>query len=284
MTPLIRRRSTASISSRPWFAAVIAIGSFLASPVTAFAGQSLSAEQNKTMRVVEGGRYEAFVLEKPALGKNLAPVTVSVKRFTIDTFPVTNQEYLEFVRANPIWKRSKVLLTFADRSYLSHWQDDLDVGRKQALPAPATFVSWFGAMAYCKAQGKRLPTLNEWEFAARPEAYGKDREKMLAKILDWYSKPAGEQVAVPSLKDLLCTSDDVCGLHGLVWEWVEDFGSILSSDDDRTGGTPDNGLFCGAGSIGTMDPNNYAAFMRYAFRASLKGAYTIGHLGFRCVK
>jgi formylglycine-generating enzyme required for sulfatase activity len=32
---------------------------------------------------------------------------------------------------------------------------------------PAVCVTSYGADAYCQAQGKRLPTMSEWEFAAR---------------------------------------------------------------------------------------------------------------------
>lgn len=37
---------------------------------------------------------------------------------------------------------------------------------------PATQMSWFGAALYCESRGKRLPTENEWEAAARG---GEDR-------------------------------------------------------------------------------------------------------------
>jgi len=41
-------------------------------------------------------------------------------------------------------------------------------------------------------------------------------------------------------------------------------------------------LYCGAGAAGATDFENYAAFMRYAFRSSLQASYCIANLGFRC--
>ena len=245
---------------------------------------SLAAATLAAMRVVPAGSYQAFVLERPAPGKPLIPVTMSVDAFHMDAMPVSNHDFLRFLRMHPKWQRSKISRIFADESYLSHWRSDLAGGASPKADAPVTFVSWFAARAYCKAQGKRLPTLNEWEFAARPEAFGREHDKMLTLILEWYSRPATTQLAPASKTELLCTSTGICGLHGLVWEWVEDFSSIIATEEGRTSGSPDSDLFCGGGSVGSMDPNNYAAFMRYAFRSSLKGTYTIGHLGFRCVK
>ena len=44
----------------------------------------------------------------------------------------------------------------------------------------------------------------------------------------------------------------------------------------------DRNLFCAGGSVGATDVSNYAAYMRYAFRASLKANYAVANLGFRC--
>ncbi|MCA9299998.1 MAG: SUMF1/EgtB/PvdO family nonheme iron enzyme, partial [Phycisphaerales bacterium] len=71
-------------------------------------------------------------------------------------------------------------------------------------------------------------------------------------------------------------------LHGLVWEWVEDYNNTLFGSDVRESGDEDTLRFCGAGALSATSPDNYATFMRYAFRSALKGAYTTRTLGFRC--
>ena len=48
--------------------------------------------------------------------------------FYLDVLPVTNAEFVEFVRANPRWRRSQVKRLFADENYLEHWAGDLDPG------------------------------------------------------------------------------------------------------------------------------------------------------------
>ena len=72
-------------------------------------------------------------------------------------------------------------------------------------------------------------------------------------------------------------------LHGLVWEWVEDFSQARALSDNRErGNVGDTQRFCGASALDATDRADYAAFMRYAFRTSLQGAYTVRNLGFRC--
>jgi formylglycine-generating enzyme required for sulfatase activity len=43
-------------------------------------------------------------------------------------------------------------------------------------------------------------------------------------------------------------------------------------------------MFCGAGALSSADKENYAAFMRFAFRSGLKGKSATWNLGFRCAK
>ena len=46
--------------------------------------------------------------------------------------------------------------------------------------------------------------------------------------------------------------------------------------------TPAYALF-GFGDI-VFDPSNYAGFLRYSFRASLRANFALKNLGFRCVR
>jgi len=72
-------------------------------------------------------------------------------------------------------------------------------------------------------------------------------------------------------------------MHELVWEWTQDFNSVMISSESRSDGK-NNNLFCSSAAVGATDLMNYAAIMRYAFRSSVKGNYAINNLGFRCAK
>lgn len=210
---------------------------------------------------------------------------VPVKSFLLDVEPVTNGKFLEFVRANPRWQRSQVKRIFADEKYLLHWSGDLDLGTNALPEQPVVWVSWFAAKAFAQWQGKRLPTLAEWEFAAAAsptQADGTTDAAFQREILRWYSatKPGVMPVVGRGGKNFWGVHD----LHGLIWEWVSDFNSATVSGDARGDTGLDRQLFCGAGAIGAKDVQNFPAFMRYGFRSSLKAAYTVHNLGFRCAK
>jgi hypothetical protein len=51
-------------------------------------------------------------------------------------------------------------------------------------------------------------------------------------------------------------------LHGLVWEWVEDFNALMISGDSREQGDPDLLKYCGSGALALEDRENYALAMR----------------------
>ncbi|WP_256013535.1 formylglycine-generating enzyme family protein [Desertivirga xinjiangensis] len=219
------------------------------------------------------GTYKGFY-------ENSQAEKIRVKTFYMDVHAVTNAQYLEFVKANPIWSRSKVSRLYADAGYLKHWESDFKISRDKKMDnSPVVNVSWFAASAYCKWKGKRLPGLEEWEYAAKAKPDHSDIDKI---ILNWYSKP--NPVTLPNVGSAPSNSYKLQDMHGLIWEWVYDFNSVMLEGDSRSNAELNRNMFCAAGSAGVSDRKNYAAFMRFAFRSSLKANYTVNNLGFRCSK
>jgi sulfatase modifying factor 1 len=202
---------------------------------------------------------------------------VAVAAFALDRYPVTNADYLEFVRQRPAWQRSQVKRIFADASYLSHWTGDLEPGPHAPSNSPVVQISWFAARAYAKWKQQRLPTLAEWELAARA-----DTSNTVATILAWYGRPV--RSPLPAVGSTFAQAQGVWDLHGLTWEWVDDFNTALVTGESRADTGLERNLFCGSGAVGASSFDDYAAFMRYAFRSSLKANYTVPTLGFRCAK
>jgi len=210
--------------------------------------------------------------------------TVDVGAFALDRLPVTNAEFLSFVAANPGWRRDRVARVFADDGYLAHWAGPVDLGPDARPDQPVTRVSWFAAKAYCSANGKRLPTEIEWEFAAAAGDGSPDgaaaEPGFRERILAWYARPATAELA--SVGRGQPNFWGIHDLHGLVWEWVLDYNSTLVSGDSRSGKAANRIPFCGTGAFTAGDNEDYASFMRLAFRSSLEARYTTRSLGFRC--
>ena len=225
---------------------------------------------------IKGGSYI------PLYGRHSARVTI--QDFLMDVYPVTNEDFLQFVKENPKWRKSKVIKLFTDKSYLINWKNDTEIGEKVNLKSPVTNVSWFAAKCYCEQQGKRLPTVDEWEYvgmANQKLADARTLETYNEYILSWYEKPRTfNNIIGSTFKNYWGVYD----MHGLVWEWTSDFNSVLVSGESRKDVDNDSNLFCGSAAVGSTDLMNYAAFMRYATRGSLKAKHTMRNLGFRCVK
>lgn len=232
------------------------------------------------MAELPGGEVRPLYLSKDSPLLQVTP-------FRMDVTPVTNRQFADFVARHPRWQKARLPALFAEHDYLKHWQTGAD-GRQPApaeLDSPVIYVSWYAADAYCQIQGKRLPTVAEWEFAAlasEQAANGSTEPGYTQRILSWYARPATAVLAAVGQSP--ANYWQLHDLHGLVWEWTQDFNSNLVTGESRGNSTLDKGLFCGSAAAGAADPSDYAAFMRFGFRSSLKAPYTLGNLGFRCVQ
>lgn len=229
-------------------------------------------------RPLPGGTFASVL---PADGKTAPAV---LKPFRLRAEPVTNAEFLAFVKTHPAWRRDRVPPVFADGRYLSQWIGPDQLG-PDALPRqPVTQVSWFAAQAFCESEHARLPTWYEWEYAAAADATRADARSDPAwreRVLGWYARPSND--ALP----LIGGPRDVHGvrdLNGLVWEWVQDFNAMMVGIDSRDQDGADKLKFCGAGAITMEQKENYATLMRVAMLSSLKATDTTANLGFRCVR
>lgn len=211
-------------------------------------------------------------------GPPLPRVTTAVAPFELDAHPVTQGEFLAFVRAVPQWRRSRVPRVFAEKGYLADWKDDLALP-EAAARAPVTQVSWFAARAYCRWRGRRLPTVDEWEYVLADG--GRNTAAREQASLRWHEQPATR--ALPAVDGLPRNGYGVAGMYGVVWEWTLDFNAAMDSGEQRSDDGGDANLFCGGAAAG-VDPSDYLAFLRYGYRNSLKANYTVRSLGFRCAR
>lgn len=205
-------------------------------PVPASAKTRAPAALRLPMLRVPAGVYRPFYRS----ATDAPPIWLP--EFRLDQTPVTQKSFAQFVENVPTWRRERVDPLFAEAAYLTDWNSV--AGRDPS--EPVRFVSWFAAKAYCAWQGKRLPTVTEWEYALGAGQLG----------------AVASEAALPAL-----------------WEWTLDFNSLPVDGASDSGSASQ--LFCGAGAR-ARDARDYAAFLRYAFRSSLKASYALRNLGFRC--
>jgi formylglycine-generating enzyme required for sulfatase activity len=132
--------------------------------------------------------------------------TVRVAPFFIDIYPITNAEYARFVGAT------------SHRPPKGWANGKPPAGRETH---PVVWLSWFDAAAYADWAGKRLPTEDEWEYAARG-ADGREfpwGTALEADRCNYRASAVGSTTPVGSFPK----GASAFGCHdmaGNVWEWT----------------------------------------------------------------
>ncbi|MBX7098853.1 MAG: formylglycine-generating enzyme family protein [Myxococcaceae bacterium] len=213
----------------------------------------------------------------PLYGLDVGQTSFPVRAFRLDVRPVSRADFAAFLSEVPRWRQGAVPPALADARYLATF------AASKNPAAPVTEVSYFAARAYCSWRHGRLPTTLEWEYAAAADETRRDASQdgdFVQRILDWYGQPAreGDLDGPGSPRNVY----GVEALHGLVWEWTEDFNALFVTGDNRQDGDISKRFLCGAGATGSARREDYAAFMRYAMRSSLEARSVLPRLGFRC--
>jgi formylglycine-generating enzyme required for sulfatase activity len=175
-----------------------------------------SLELSTQMRVRECGFYQSTPPPEIDLGDSYAfrlcsfRRSITLARFAIDETPVTNAAYAAFLRA------SKYKPRHSD-NFLKHWSTGAPPPGKE--DHPVVYVDLDDARAYASWAGKRLPTEEEWQYAAQG---GDGRKYPWGNVM----RPGCRNTSTTGTTPVkyfpegrsLFGCYDMCGN---VWEWTE---------------------------------------------------------------
>lgn len=217
---------------------------------------------------------------------------VTVSPFQMDTYEVSYEQYLTFLNSMGAGSHRNGCLgqpcaqTRAESETSNITFDSANYNVNVAiLNLPVTSVTWYGALAYCQAVGRRLPTEAEWERAAR----GDD-----GRIFPWGNTwdPANAATRRANVTDkspvtafaTVSSPYGAINLAGNVSEWVSDwydprwYGRAEATQPDPQGPATGTTKVHRGGSWDTVP-----FFARTPHRRDNDPLSPTAELGFRCV-
>jgi len=183
-----------------------------------------SQNPDTNLLFVEGGK---FFMGNATGENNEKPLhKVTLDYFYIGKTEVTNLEFVEFLNSegNQIehntpwillsgeWKTQKCGIFLEDSVY------KVEVGFENF---PVVFVSWYGADAYCKWKGGRLPTEAEWEYLAKCRIKSRENFEIGIDTLANYSKNSDYKIKPVASMSADCNG--IYDLFGNLSEWTNDW-------------------------------------------------------------
>lgn len=205
------------------------------------------------------GRDDGDEYERPAH-------QVTVTPFFIDKYEVTCEEYKKFVDAT-------------HHAVPSSWKEGLFPSGFEKIPV--TGGTWDDANAYAEWAGKRLPTEEEWEFAARGvdgRRYSWGNEWQ-ANATNSGDSSANKLVEVGSYPDGKSPSGAM-DMLGNAWEWTAS--DLTAYPGGQLSSPPAKDVKVIRGGSWKEDKNQ--ATTTYRGFLAARGAKDYSATGFRCVK
>lgn len=267
-------------------------------------------ELSTTMVLIPGG--EALIGSDQGLPEERPVFSVTLPEFLLDRTPVTVAAFADFVADTDYVTTAErlgdaaVMQFGTGRWFLqpgASWRYPLGPDKPEA-PAdhPVTQVSWEDANAYCHAQGKRLPSEVEWEFAARSGhegdvtyAFGDELLKegdFLGSV--WQANVwNGSFPMINTVEDGFATTSPVghfglspvglSDMAGNVWEWTADwYGSYAGRSGDLDAPASGSSKVQRGGSF--LCDENVCHGYRVSSRSHSTPDSSLMHVGFRCAR
>ena len=221
--------------------------------------------------------------------------SVYVDAFYMDKYEVTNAQYAAFLNAEGKHTESgNTWLDIGDGDERIEYVAGVYRAKGGYENHPVVEVSWYGAVAYSKWKGKRLPTEAEWEKAARGNLSG--QKYPWGNTIDSskanYDLNIGDTTAVG---EYTANGYGLYDMAGNVWEWCLDeynsgFYAVSSSQNPLSGANSirwilDNYTGINSSRVLRGGSWNYAArSVRVANRDYNTPTNTLNNIGFRCAR